>query len=137
MKQILENKKVKRNKDVGNFLVRYLKSLFHAINGFLYALRYEHNMVIMLAAVIVVTGAGFHFNINAYEWLFCLLCFGSVMATEMINTAIEAVVDLETTHIHPLARIAKDTAACASLIYSIVALIGGLIIFLPKIIEII
>ena len=51
----------------------------------------------------------------------------------MINTAIEALVDLETTKYHPLAKIAKDTASSATLIFSIAAFIGALLIFIPKI----
>ena len=130
-------KRILRNKDKGNFLVRYYKSFKHAVSGIWYALKYEHNMIIILAAVIVTSLAGIYFNIAAYEWLFILLCFGSVAATEMINTAIEALVDLETMKYHPLAKIAKDTASSATLIFSFISLIGGIIIFLPKIIEMI
>ena len=130
-------KRILRNKDTGNFLVRYYKSFRHAVSGIWYALKCEHNMIIILAAVIVTSIAGFYFNISVYEWLFVILCFGAVSATEMINTSIEALVDLETTKFHPLAKIAKDTASSATLIFSITSLIGGLIIFLPKIIEMI
>ena len=56
------------------------------------------------------------------------------MACEMINSAIEAVVDLVTLKDNPLAKIAKDTASAASLILSFVSLVCGIIIFLPKII---
>lgn len=125
-------KSVLRNKDTGNFLVRYIKSFLNAINGIKYALFYEHNMIIIVVAIIVTTFAGFYFEISTYEWLFCILIMGMVAATEMINTAIEAVVDLKTIEKHPLAKIAKDTASSATLILSITALIGALIIFLPK-----
>lgn len=127
-------KKVLRNKDTGNFLVRYVKSFFHAIDGIRYSIINEHNMIIIIFAMIVVVCAGFYFNLNDYEWLFCIVMFGMVSGSEMINTAIEALVDLETTKIHPLAKIAKDTASSATLIFSITALIGAIIIFIPKII---
>ena len=52
----------------------------------------------------------------------------------MINTAIEATIDLATKEIHPLAKIAKDTASTAVGIFALVALIIGIIIFVPKII---
>ena len=52
---------------------------------------------------------------------------------EMINTSIEATIDLVTNQIHPLAKIAKDTASSATLVLCIVSLIGGCIIFIPKI----
>ena len=54
--------KVSRNKDKGNFLVRYIKSLIHALEGLKYAIVYEHNMIIIVAAIIVVTIAGFYFK---------------------------------------------------------------------------
>lgn len=128
-------KRVLRNKDKGNFLVRYIKSFFHALDGIRYAIIYEHNMIIIVLAIIVVTIAGFYFNLSDYEWLFCIIMFGMVSGSEMINTAIEAVVDLETIKEHPLAKIAKDTASSATLLFSITAFIGALVIFMPKIIE--
>ncbi len=131
MKQV-SKEKVIRNKDKGNVIERYIKSFFHAIDGIVYTTLHEHNMIIMILATIVVVVAGFVFSISTSEWLFCVAIIGAVMASEMINTAIEAVVDLVSPEIHPLAKIAKDTAASASLILSIAAFIGALIIFLPK-----
>lgn len=128
-------KSVLRNKDKGTSLERYIKSFFHAIDGFIYALKYEHNMIIILVCAVLAVTAGFVFQISIMEWLFCLLVIGLVMGSEMINTAIEAVVDLETTKTHPLAKIAKDSASTATLIFSITAFIGALIIFVPKCIE--
>lgn len=125
-------KQVLRNKDKGNMLERYGRSFLHACNGIKYSITHEHNMIIILLALIVVIILGIIFNINAYEWLFCILVSGSVMASELINTAIEATIDLITIEHHPLAKIAKDTASSATLILSIVALVGALIIFIPK-----
>jgi undecaprenol kinase len=125
--------KISRNKDTGNFLTRYVKSFFHAIYGIIYAILNEHNMIIILLAVLVTTAAGFYFQIRTYEWLFCILSFGLVSASEMINTAIEATIDLVTSEIHPLAKIAKDTASSATLILCITALIGAILIFVPYI----
>ncbi len=125
---------IKRNKDNGNAFSRYIKSFCHALNGIDYACRYEHNMLIIVIATIFTVAMGILFNISAYEWLFCVMSIGAVAATEMINSAIEAVVDLVTTEIHPLAKIAKDTASSATLIFSITSLVGALIIFIPKII---
>ena len=66
------------------------------------------------------------------EWCICLGLFGLVMALELVNTAIEAVVDLVTSEYRPLAKVAKDTAAGAVLIAAIMAVVSGLIIFVPK-----
>ena len=79
-------KKVLRNKDEGNFIVRYVKSFFHAIDGIRYAIIYEHNMIIIALAIIVVTIAGFYFKLTDYEWLFCIVMFGMVSGSELINS---------------------------------------------------
>lgn len=127
----------KRIKDKGNFLERYWKSFCHAVDGILYCIRYEHNMIIIIIAAIVVTILGFVFKISPSEWLFVISMIGAISACEMINSSIEALVDLTTQEINPLAKISKDTASSATLLLCITSLIGGLIIFIPKIIEII
>ena len=126
-------KSPKRNKDTGTALERYWKSFLHAIDGIVYGIKFEHNMIIIILATIVVTIAGFYYHISNGEWLFIVAICGVIAACEMINSSIEATVDLITTEYLPLAKIAKDTASAASLILCIVAVIGGLIIFLPKI----
>ena len=124
-----------RNKDQGNFLIRYIKSFFHALNGIVYAFRYEHNMYIILLAIVVVTSAGFYFEITIVEWLFCIVAMGLVTTVELINSSIEAICDLITLESKPLIKIAKDTASGASLIVSITAALIGCLIFIPKIME--
>ena len=125
-----------RNKEEGSSLQRYGKSFFHLLLGFIYCLRYEHNMIIIIIAAILVTACGFIFNISGGEWLFVISMIGAVTACEMINSAIEATVDLVTSDIKPLAKIAKDAASAATLVLSITSLIGAIIIFTPKIINI-
>lgn len=129
MKQIL------RNKDEGSVFERYKKSFFHALDGIVYTIKYEHNMVIIVAAALLTIIAGLLFKISVYEWLFCILIIGLIMAAEFINSSLEAVVDLASPKMHPLAKIAKDTASSATLVLCLVALIGGIIIFIPKILE--
>ena len=84
-------------------------------------------------ATIIVIALGFILKISAFEWLIIILVIGMVIATELINTAIEAVVDLTTDKYHKMAKIAKDTAASAVMLFAIIAIILGLIIFVPKI----
>lgn len=122
-----------RRKDQGNFIVRYYKSFLHACNGIFYSIKYEHNMIIMLVASLLVILAGFYFQICVYEWLFILFAIGSVTSMEMINSSLEATIDLITTDTHPLAKIAKDTASSATLILCLVSFIGACLIFIPKI----
>ena len=123
----------KRNKEKGSALERYYKSFCHAIEGFVYCLKFEHNMIIIITATIVVTIAGFFFHLHPFEWLFVITMCGGIMACELVNSSIEAAIDLTTTEIHPLAKISKDTASSATLILCITSLVGALIIFLPKI----
>ena len=122
-----------RNKDSGTRLQRYVKSFFHALDGIKYATLKEHNMIIIIFAALIATVLGFVFNISAFEWLFTVIIIGLVMAMEMINTAIEAIVDIVSPKYNELAKIAKDTASSATLILSLTALIGALIIYIPKI----
>ena len=131
----LFRKTPKRNKEKGSALERYRKSFFHAIEGIVYCIRYEHNMIIIIIGAILASSFGFYFNISLNEWLFVVSMIGAISACEMINSSIEAAIDLTTSEINPLAKISKDTASSATLILCITALIGGLIIFIPKIIE--
>lgn len=127
-------KKVKRKKDEGNFLVRYKKSFFHAIDGIVYAVENEHNVLIMMIAALLVFVLGFILPLTMIEIMVLVILIALVISCEMINSAIEAVVDLVTLKEHPLAKIAKDLGSAASLILCFASLICGLIIFLPKIV---
>ena len=111
------------------------QSFGYAFQGIFTCIRKERNMKIHCVVSILVVIAGAIFQISAIEWCICLVLFGLVMALEHVNTAVEAVVDMVTEEYHPLAKIAKDTAAGAVLIAAIMAAIAGGIIFLPKIAE--
>lgn len=116
-------------------LGRFKNSFKYSFEGLKYAYKYEQSMAIHFTVSILVVIMGILVNLSLIEWLFCFLLIGLVMATELINTSIEAVVDLTCPHIHPLAKIAKDTASAAVFVFSFVAGISGLIIFIPKLID--
>ena len=84
-----------------------------------------------LAATVLVLGLSWYFQLTQTEWLFISLAITSVWTAELFNTAIEALTDLNTKEIHPLAKVAKDCAAGAVLITSLFALIAGGIVFFP------
>lgn len=107
-----------------------LKSFVYAGKGIYTLLKNEHNAWIHCVAIILVTLAGFYFNITKGEWIAVVLCFGLVLAAEAFNTAIEKLVDLVSPEWNPLAGKVKDLAAGAVLICAIVAAIVGAIIFL-------
>ncbi|UTY38790.1 diacylglycerol kinase family protein [Allocoprobacillus halotolerans] len=111
----------------------FYKSLGYALSGIIQCIHKERNIKIHLVFMILVIICGFLFRLSVIEWFICILLFAFVISLELINTAIEAVVDLCTQEIHPLAKIAKDTAAGAVLVSAIASVIIGLIIFIPKI----
>ena len=111
---------------------RLFKSFIYAFDGLKYAFKYEQNILVHTLATILVIIAGIFFKISLMEWLVLVLIIGLVIATELINTSIEATIDLVTKEIHPLAKIAKDTAAAAVLVFGLTAIVIGYIIFVPK-----
>lgn len=116
---------------------RLINSFKYAFDGLKYAFIYEQNLTVHILATIIVIILGFLFKISIFEWLVLFLIIGLVIATELINTSIEATIDLITDEINPLAKIAKDTAASAVLVFGLTALIIGTLIFLPKIMNMI
>ena len=107
------------------------RSFGYAFEGIRTGILKERNMKIHCLAVILVTAAGTFLGLSAVEWCICLLLFALVISLELVNTAVEAVVDLVTEERKPLAKIAKDTAAGAVLFDSLAAVIIGCIIFIP------
>ena len=122
---------MEKNRNENNRKNPLNKSFGYAFEGIRTGIRKERNMKIhcMVAALVVI--AGLILGISVTEWCICLGLFGMVMALELVNTAVEAVVDLVTEERKPLAKIAKDTAAGAVLFTAIMAVIIGCIIFIP------
>ena len=109
-------------------------SFKYAINGIVYTLSTQQNILIHLIATLAVVIASFIFRLSNIEWAVIVLTVSSVWIAELFNTAFEKTVDLITNDHHPLAKIAKDVAAGAVLISAICSIIVGLLIFLPKLI---
>lgn len=107
-------------------------SFGYAFKGIWAVLKSEPNMKIHFFIAVLVIICGFIFSISLVEWLFCILCFGLVIGAEMINTAIENIVNLVSPEQNELAGKAKDIAAGAVLVCAIFSAIVGLIIFVPK-----
>ena len=111
------------------------KSFGYAFEGIFAGFRGERNMKIHCFAAVCVIVAGVLFHISVTEWCICLVLFGLILSLELVNTAIEAVVDLVTEDKKPLAKLAKDTAAGAVLIAAVMAAMAGLLIFVPKLVS--
>ena len=115
---------------------RLINSFKYAFQGLKYAFIYEQNLTVHVLATILVVIFGFLYKISVLEWLVLFLIIGLVIATELINTSIEATIDLITDEINPVAKVAKDTAAAAVLVFGFTALFVGALIFIPKIFNI-
>ena len=111
-----------------------MSSLDFAVSGLITTFKEERNMRKHAVSAILVILAGLVFQVSVTEWLFLLLSISLVMAFEIVNSAIENVVDLASDyHFSMLAKNAKDMAAGAVLFVSGFALLTGLIVFVPKI----
>lgn len=112
------------------------KSFGYAFHGIFNTIRTERNIKIHCAAAILVTIFGIWLQISKTEWMICFILFGLILALELVNTAVEATVDLFTEERKPLAKKAKDAAAGAVLIVAIFAAVIGILIFIPKLLDV-
>ncbi len=110
-------------------------SFKHALDGVIYTITTQPNFRVHLIAAIIAVSAGFYFNLSSAEWSVIVFIIGLVLVAEMINTAIESVVDLATEQFHQLAKVAKDVSAGMVLTTAVMAVITGLLIFLPHLIR--
>jgi len=113
-------------------IVARIKSSTHAFRGLGIVMKTTHNFWGHLFFSILAIYLGYILNISHFEWLALIFAIFIVLITETINTAIEVDIDLTSPEYHPYARDTKDIAAGAVLLSVILALVVGLIIFLPK-----
>lgn len=114
---------------------KHSNAVICALKGIVNSIKTERNVKIDLFFAIVVIIMGIVFKISLSEWIVCTILIGLVISAEIMNTAVEAVVDLVTRERNPLAGKAKDAAAGAVLVLAIVSAIIGAMIFIPKIIN--
>ena len=105
------------------------RSFLFALQGLRTAVSTERNIRIMLGGAGFAVAMGLLLRIDALSWACVLVCCGMVLVTELVNTAIETIVDLVSPEFHPLAGRAKDIAAAASWFASLTAALVGLIVF--------
>ena len=120
---------------MGKIRRKLTKSFSYAIDGIIYTIKSQPNMRIHLGVGSITIAAGIAFKIASYEWLALVIVIFFVFILEILNTAIETLVDLYTEDYHHLAKVAKDTAAGAVMVAAIMSVCVGLIIFLPKIVN--
>lgn len=107
----------------------FIRSFGYAIEGFRTAVATERNIKVQLLVGVLAVVAGVMLKIDALSWVLVLLCIGLVLFAELVNTSIEAIVDLATQDLHPLAKRAKDIAAASVFTLSITAAVVGIIVF--------
>lgn len=101
----------------------------HASDGILYATLTQRNMLIHLLAFATILALALGLHVGPTGLI--ALCFAGtlVVLSEMLNTAVEAIVDLVTPHYHPLARVAKDVGAGATFVAALNAVVVGVVVF--------
>ncbi|MFN8300579.1 MAG: diacylglycerol kinase family protein [Chitinophagales bacterium] len=110
-------------------IMKFINGFFYALKGLGVASKEQLNLKIHLLALVVVIVAGIFFDLVAIEWAVIFLTFGLVIATEMVNTAIEYLVDMVQPEFHPQAGKVKDVAAGAVLVAAIIAVAVAITIF--------
>jgi len=115
-----------------SFLVNRIKSVGYAFKGAILLFKTEASIKIQFFIALLVTTAGFFFNISSFEWIVQFLAIGLIMSLEGVNTAIEEIANFIHPEHHSKIGLIKDIAAGAVFIASVFAVIIGFIIYLPK-----
>ncbi len=115
-----------------SFFKGRIRSLKFAFKGAYLLLTTEHSIMVQFSMGIAVTILGFVMDISAIEWMFQLLAVGMVLVAESLNTGIEKLCDFIHPDYHERIGFIKDISAGAATFAAIIALIIGLIIYIPK-----
>lgn len=115
--------------------MKIINSFKHAGEGIIKAFRTERNLKIHIFIMLCVIGLGLVLKISKMEWMICILLFALVIGGELLNTAIETIVDMIMPNKNEKAKLAKDVSAGAVLVFAIGAGIIGIMIFGPRIIK--
>ncbi|PXY40547.1 diacylglycerol kinase [Flavobacterium cheongpyeongense] len=114
------------------FVKGRLKSVTYAFKGALKLISTEHSVMVQFSLGILMTIAGFYFDISHEEWLFQIFSIGLVLSVEGLNTAVEKVADFIHPNYHEKIGFIKDIAAGAVFFAAMTAIAIGLIIYIPK-----
>ena len=116
---------------------KLINSFKYAFTGIKTSFKTEQNMKVHILIMLLVILAGIILKIDALDWIILIIMISLVISAELFNTTIETVVDMITKEKNEKAKIAKDVAAGAVLVLAIGSVIIGLIIFIPKILNLI
>ncbi|MEK7188574.1 MAG: diacylglycerol kinase family protein [Patescibacteria group bacterium] len=115
--------------------VKISKSIAYAFSGIKEALTDEPNFKIHVLIGVLVSILAFYLNFSRQDWLILIFTIFFVLILELINTAIEEIVNLVSPEISQSAKIVKDVSAAAVLLGSILAVIVGAFLFIPKLLS--
>ena len=118
-----------------DFIVSRLRSFRHAFRGWIYVLRTQRNAWIHVVIATFIFILSFWLRLDARDWAVIILTTAMVFTAEFLNTAIEAVVDLASPQKHPLAKVGKDVGAGAVLIAAVAAVLIGVLILGPPLLD--
>lgn len=107
----------------------FRRSFLFAVQGFRTAVSQERNIKVMLCGAVFAIMAGALVGLDPLSWAIVLVCCGVVIAAELLNTAVEKVVDLVSPEFHPLAGQAKDISAAAVWVLCVLVAVVGIIVF--------
>lgn len=111
--------------------VNLIASFRNAFTGWGYVLRTQRNVRIHAAITLAVMVAGVWLRLDPLEWAVIAVTASLVWIAEFVNTALEAIVDLASPDVHPLAKVGKDVAAGAVLTSAATAVVVGLLVLGP------
>lgn len=114
-----------------DFITGRIKGGGYAMKGAWLLLRHEPSIQVQFVLAILVTIAGFYFDITTTEWILQLLAIGMVMGTEGLNTAVENIADFVHPDFHVKIGRIKDVAAGAVFFTAVIAAVIGMIIYFP------
>lgn len=114
-----------------SFFTGRLKSLKFALLGAYKLISTEHSIMAQFSIGVLLTIAGFYFEISKTEWLFQTLAIGLVLSIEGLNTAVEKIADFIHPEFHTRIGFIKDIAAGAVFFAAITAIVIGAIIYIP------
>ncbi|MFZ0491016.1 MAG: diacylglycerol kinase family protein [Salegentibacter sp.] len=118
-----------------SFLGKRIRGGGYAIKGAWLLLKHEPSIQVQFVVALAVTAAGFYYDITKTEWLFQITAIGLVMATEGLNTALEAMADFVHPDFHNKIGHIKDVAAGSVLIAAVTAIVIAAFIYYPYIFQ--
>ena len=115
-----------------NFLKGRIRSLTFALRGAWLLITTEHSIMVQVSIAVIMTVVGFIVQLSSIEWMFQLLAIGLVLVAESLNTGVEKLSDFIHPDYNDRIGFIKDISAGAATFAAIIAVIIGLIIYLPK-----